>query len=471
MPQPNFPLSNNDFEEQSRSTHPQAQKVLHLAQNSPVALGLSKRIARLGLRERVIIDHQKTQKQTKDQDIFLGDWNDPMTLLLALQDVQGVFVDLSSLSRSLYTTDSSKRGLSQDQKQESQEAKANKLWEWQGIQRSLSKGVKELLGTYKAPTPSPQKHSSWDNKNRDNKNRDNQQKSSEQKASLDQAVLSYALKNSSLPFDHFSNPSTNHNETEREKPLTFLVPSVSFDQNIASFLSDENLASYQLAGWRPNVIFYDWVLGKLGSEFGSEQDNTKLVNPSVPGVLTSTLAGIFACVATLKLKKNDQFTALLEGKSRLSRFSQPLSLVDLDDLVSVAMIVHQTRVSGERYLLKGDRLTWFSLIQICAHLVDPLSAQELHHLAQMNALQLDRTWKLTHFLKTLSKNSSPLKKTFGSVALSELSQVVEKLIHSSKGGALAHGHGVEFSPLPHHFACSPITNVLSDKLDQFLLVR
>ena len=34
----------------------------------------------------------------------MGDWNDPMTLLLALQDVQGVFVDLSSVPSELYTT-------------------------------------------------------------------------------------------------------------------------------------------------------------------------------------------------------------------------------------------------------------------------------------------------------------------------------------------------------------------------------
>ena len=436
---------------QEAKLHSKAQKVLLIAQESPVSLALSDRLTRLGIKERIIRSHKKTRLENPShRECFLGDWNDPMTLLLALQDIQGVFVDLSSVPSELYTT---KEQIDQNLKSQVSHGKTvkgtNRLWEWHGLQRSLSRGVKELLGTYKPPSPTPEKHSAWYEKKK------TKQLTSERP--LDQSVLSYALLNSSAT------------STQVEKPLIFLVPSVCFDEQIRIFLSDENLASYQLAGWRTNIIFYDWLVGDLRPKSSSVAiHNLNDETIKSPGVLTPLIEEIFIGMSQLKSVNSALFSSLLEGEARIGGREQALCLVDLSDLISVALIVYQTQVSGERYLLRGDRLTWSSLMQICAHLIDPLTANHLNKLNQINPHQLSTTWQLTQLLQKASRQASSFKDLFKTDPLEELNQRIESLLQKSTGGALTQGHGFEFSELPHQFSASPIVTILEEKLKSFL---
>ncbi|MAD61850.1 MAG: hypothetical protein CMH49_10130 [Myxococcales bacterium] len=444
-----------------KNNRDQAQKVLVIAQESPVSLALSNRLARLGLRERFVIDKKLAgHNYANNRELFLGDWYDPMTLLMALQEVQGVFVDLSSLPSELYL--SKRQEAKADSEVHNQKTelsklgggkRLNRIWQWNGLQALLAKGVKELLGSYKPPTPSPSKHSTW------KKEKGITQK--EQSFSLDQSLLSYALLNSSL------------SSFQSEKPLTFLVPSVRFNEAINLFLNDETLASYQLAGWRTNIIFYDWFVSDLATCSSVNQQTTSdhhldMGFPDFPGFLTPTIEGVFTCMAQLKSENPTVFNDLLDGQSRLHKMEQTLSLVDLDDLISVALIVYQTQVSGERYLLNGDRLTWSSLMQVCAHLIDPLSTSDLDSLSKINPQELSSTWQLTQLLKKVNGQPKALKEFFKSDPLIELNQRLEGLLQSSTGGALIQGHGFEFSALPHQFSASPIITVLADKLQRFL---
>ena len=239
------------------------------------------------------------------------------------------------------------------------------------------------------------------------------------------------------------------------------------------FLNDETLASYQLAGWRTNIIFYDWFVSDLATYSMVDLQTTShsyldVGFPNFPGFLTPTIEGVFTCMAQLKSENPTVFNGLLDGQSRLHKMEQALSLVDLDDLISVALIIYQTQVSGERYLLNGDRLTWSSLMQVCAHLIDPLSASDLYKLSKINPQELSSTWQLTQLLKRVNGQPKAFKEFFKSDPLLELNQRLESLLQSSTGGALVQGHGFEFSALPHQFSASPIITVLADKLQRFL---
>ena len=444
-----------------KNNRDQAQKVLVIAQESPVSFALSDRLARLGLRERFVINKKLTgHSYSNNRELFLGDWYDPMTLLMALQEVQGVFIDLSSLPCELYLTKKQEeRTHSEVQNQKDELSKLgvgnrlSSIWKWNGLQAFLARAVKELLGSYKPPTPSPSKHSTW------KKEKETTQK--EQGFSLDESLLSYVLLNSSS------------SSFQSEKPLTFLVPSVRFNKAISLFLNDETLASYQLAGWRTNIIFYDWFVSDLATYSMVDLQTTShsyldVGFPNFPGFLTPTIEGVFTCMAQLKSENPTVFNGLLDGQSRLHKMEQALSLVDLDDLISVALIIYQTQVSGERYLLNGDRLTWSSLMQVCAHLIDPLSASDLYKLSKINPQELSSTWQLTQLLKRVNGQPKAFKEFFKSDPLLELNQRLESLLQSSTGGALVQGHGFEFSALPHQFSASPIITVLADKLQRFL---
>ena len=132
-------------------------------------------------------------------------------------------------------------------------------------------------------------------------------------------------------------------------------------------------------------------------------------------------------MSQVKSVNSTLFSSLLEGETRIGEREQALCLVDLSDLISVALIIYQTQVSGERYLLKGDRLTWSSLMQICAHLIDPLTENNLNKLNQINPQQLSKTWQLTQLLQKVSRQAISFKDLFKSDPLGRTESTYRKL--------------------------------------------
>ena len=412
--------------------------VLMIGSNTSVTKALSSRFARLGIKERVIMSEagsskRNSLKEEANQESFWGDVTDPTTIILASQDVDGVMIDLSGLPQTLYMTPSE---LALNTLQESPTDQPK----WQGPQAYLSRVTKEVLGTYKDPIPSPEKHSSWTEPKRVNGQR---QVSTSELTPLEIGLLSAPI-----------------SDTGAIKPLTFLIPSIMVTPQTSSLFSDESLASYQLAGWSPNLIYYDWVTDHLTPN--SEETVV------IPGELTSALSGILKQLINLKQSHINHFKALIEGQVSFKNLHQTLSLISTNDLVSAAVLIHKLQRGGERYLLRGDQLTWASLTQLCAHLIDafpPQSATVFSALMTNKSKSSTSIHRIINRLLVSLKGSGPSFKRSKRDPFEELNSTITSLIALSYGGANLSRKIDYFTPLPYEFTWTPVFELLEQEVD------
>jgi hypothetical protein len=412
--------------------------ILMIGSDTAVSKALSSRFARLGIKERVIIgeahsSNRHSLKENSNQEYFWGEVTDPTTIILASQDVDGVMIDLSGLPQTLYMTPSE---LALNTLQESATGKPR----WQGPQAYLSRVTKEVLGTYKDPIPTPDKHSSW----------------SKPKGVNGEGQV----RNSELTPLEIGLLSSPNSDVETSKPLTFLIPSIMVTPQTVSLFSDESLASYQLAGWSPNLIYYDWVTDHLTPTSEGEV--------VIPGELTGALSGILKQLINLKQSHINHFKALIEGQVSLKNLHQTLSLISTNDLVSAAVLIHKLQRGGERYLLRGDQLTWASLTQLCAHLIDILPPQSATAFSALMTNKSDSSTSIHHLINRLLvslKGSGHSFKRSKRDPLEELNSTITSLIALSYGGANLSRKRDYFTPLPYEFTWTPVFELLEQEVD------
>ena len=400
---------------------------------------------------------QHHSSQGPSVERFWGSLVTPMDVILACDEVDGVVVDLASLSPAARTR-VDKLG---EERGEVERSLHND--HWRGPQRAVSRLFQQALGTYRPATELPKQHSSWRGSS------SLISSASLLNSGLRQEVSQYSLQGYPLFEGLLSGIQERY---ERPLPLTIVTPSALYNASNTPLFSDESLAAYQLAGWSPNLIFYDWVLDHLGQRFSNDVDQRKRKTEDI-GDMSRALIGIVTHLCHLKVYNNLYFQRLLENKLSLGHLDQGLSLVSIDDLISTVMLIHQLPLSGERYLLRGDQLTWKSLTQLCAHLIDELPTSALNVVSRQLSVGLTEpregagnhypSW-LHAIIKALRSYSSQPHSP-----VSSLRSEITNLISLSHGGANINRDQSYFSPLPQQVEWSPILSVLEREVSQLVM--
>ena len=408
---------------------------------------------------RIIIDQDHEDQRIGELDDFhsierfWGDSQDPMSLLLACEDVDCVIINIAAIGVK-------KSDITFGEKSP---PPLSKPFYWEGAQRRVGALFKrrsktdregELLSRNLSTDETSEPHHATDEK-------------SDSDVFFEDFPLfkTFTLSPIDLPSSlHFiPNPLG-------EKALIFICPSILAGSEARLPLGDRAFASYQLAGWSPNLICYDWIVDHLGQRYlDRSQSLIAKINSSTykekAGDLSGAILSLFYSLCDLKLSREEVFNGFLEGQLSLSHLDQKLSFIGVNDLVTATLILAQTHSSGNRYLLDGGTLTWRSLTQICAHLIDGLSPV----LTQEIRFRLKALLYVSHE----SHSSSPLKRLTRALrrqansdrgALFALNLTITDLIARSDGGAEMNRDTRRFTSLTHRFEPSSVSTILEREL-------
>ena len=434
-----------------------------IGHESCLSLKLIARLERVGFLVRVILDSRRPATfqgahLPVSVEKFWGDLEDPMSIMIASEDAHIVIVDLASLSP--------------DSSQEiSQMSRPNQLpitQPWRGTQQFVGEAFRRLLGTYKDPAQPPMIHSSI------LKQTTYPVKTESEKtlSLLEKFPLFEGL--SLCGSSTFKHQQFEHNQVV-ERPLILISPSLIASSTASPILGDQALASYQLAGWSPRILCYDWVIDHFGQRYSDQlqadlplENSAKKPSPfkgDCAGDLSDTILSLLYYLCGLRLSKPKVFASFLEGHLSLKHLDQSLSSVGVADLVSATLILIHLEDGDTRHQLSGGVLTWRSLTQLCAHLIDelspPLISEVRSRLAPLlHIFERGKEHKSLHRLtRALRKQSFK-----GKEPLAALNLTITKLIARSDGGADQRRDEALFSSLSHRFTPKPITIVLGQEL-------
>lgn len=406
----------------------QPLKILTLDSSSPLQELLSERLQRIGIQEKRLCralpePPLKSRGFTEEIEYYLGELDNPLTLLFACRDVDGLIIDLSAPHPELVELTSSPQ----------ERAIPPEKSPWEGPQRWLGGQLLSLVGRRGSPVLTPTHHSASKNP----------EECMPEDSIRDISPLGAALSTVGV-FQSY------------ERPLTFISPVEHLVKWSSELLSAVAFDAYRRAGWRPRLLCYDWVV--------SHPLTTHKLSEALKGDASPYLAELIREIILLRARSLTTFNALIAGQLNPPQSGASLSLIGGDDLISAILLTHQHHSLETRSRAQGAEMTQGSLITSLALLIDDLTETQRERLLDRlgdkipRALQAQTTFKeLFTTAKTLLSPKSLTQQRASKLRLNAPEQVI--------GTKALLNH---IAPLKDQPEKTPAQLILQNAIDQLL---